>query len=324
MRTLKVSAKGWIKGILFNVATTCGMWKFFTRKVKPPKILMYHRLADSKIIPGISSANFEAHLQHLIKYYQVVPVEEIIAGDNNKAENANKVALTFDDGYVDFYEKAWPLLRKYNVPATVYITTEFVEQKQWMWPDKVRVMLNATSLTKVNIPHVGTLQLSEENFEKNWHCISDHCLTLQESERDSFLQDLIVLLDVTISDFPISDFSALTWQQLHEMEKEGLDIGSHTVTHPILTRIDDKQLKNELLESKRVIESHIATEIHGICYPNGMPNDVSDSVTKVAKECGYQYGLIAYTDNVDKNNKLKTNRIPAAENTAAFAFSLLA
>lgn len=323
MRNLKVSAKSWIKGILFTVATKSGMWKFFTRKAKKPKILMYHRLTDSTIIPGISSANFEAHLQHLCKYYQVVPVEEIISAANGKSENTNKVALTFDDGYVDFYEKAWPLLKKYNVPATVYITTDFIDQKQWMWPDKVRVMLNTTSLSQVEIPKVGILKLSEQNFEKNWHSISDHCLTLQERERDSFLHELVALLNVTISDFPTTDFAALTWQQLQDMQKEGLDIGSHTVTHPILTRINDDQLKSELMESKRVIENKLATEIKGICYPNGMPSDVSAAVTQSAQECGYHYGLIAYTDDVAKNNIFKTNRIPAAENNAAFAFSLL-
>ena len=323
MSEIKVSVKGWIKSLLFNVFSKVGLWHIFTNKAKTPKILMYHRLTNSNIIPGISTAKFEAHLQHLCNYYEVVSVEEIISDIKKNKYNANKIALTFDDGYVDFYEKAWPLLKKYNVPASVYITTEFIEKKRWMWPDKVRVMLDKTTLRKINIPLVGELQLTQQNFEKNWHIISDYCLSLTEFEREHFLLELTELLEVPIKECPTSDFSALTWEQLLIMQQEGLNIGSHTITHPILTSISNEQLTNELSESKCVIERMLNIEIKGICYPNGMPNDVSTVVIETAKNSGYSYGLIAYTADVSYTNLFKTDRIPASENIAAFAFSLL-
>lgn len=323
MSEIKISLKGWLKSLLFNVFSKARLWRIFTNKAKKPKILMYHRLTDSSIIPGISPAKFEAHLQHLCHYYEVVPVEDIISDVNNNKLNSNKVALTFDDGYADFYEKAWPLLKKYNVPASVYITTDFIEKKRWMWPDKVRLMLDKTMLDKVDIPSIGELQLIKQNFEKNWHIISDRCLSLTEFERNHFLLELTELLEVPIKELPTSDFSALTWEQLLIMQKEGLNIGSHTVTHPILTAIPHEQLTNELSESKRIIERMLNLEVKGVCYPNGMPNDVSTVVTESAKNSGYSYGLIAYTDDVSYTNLYKTDRISASENIAAFAFSLL-
>lgn len=323
MIRLKVCTKGWIKSILFNVFSKIGLWRLFTYKAKVPKILMYHRLTDSNIIPGISSAKFETHLQHLCTYYQVVSVEEIISDIENNNVNANKVALTFDDGYVDFYEKAWPLLKKYNVPATVYITTEFIEKKQWMWPDKVRVLLDQTKLANIDLPKIGNLQLIKENFEKNWHAISDHCLNLTETERNHFLNKLSEFLEVSLKERPTLNFSALTWEQLLIMQNEGLNIGSHTITHPILTNIPHKQLSDELAESKQIIERKLNIKVKGICYPNGMPSDVSTVVTQTAQESGYKYGLIAYTDEVMYSNLFKIDRIPASENIAAFAFSLL-
>jgi peptidoglycan/xylan/chitin deacetylase (PgdA/CDA1 family) len=323
MRDLIVSAKGWIKEILFSIASKIDLWKYFARKTNIPRILMYHRLTDSDIIPGITPIKFEDHLKHLCSYYDVVSVDEIISDVNNNQLNSNKVALTFDDGYVDFYEKAWPLLKKYNVPASVYITTEFIEKKRWMWPDKVRVMLDKTILERVYIPNVGELQLAKKYFDRNWHTISDHCLTLTELNRNCFFDELARLLRVSVNDYPTSDFSALTWEQLSLMHKEGLDIGSHTVTHPILTNIPNEQLTNELVESKREIENMLNLEVKGICYPNGMPSDVSTAVTETADRSGYCYGLIAYTDSDSYTDLFKTDRLPASENIADFAFSLL-
>ncbi len=142
-------------------------------------------------------------------------------------------------------------------------------------------------------------------------------------ERNRFLFELAEILEAPNEEYPISDFSALTWEQLRNMQKEGLNIGSHTVTHPILTSISYDQLTNELSESKSVIERMLNIDIKGICYPNGMPSDVSDEVTTAAKNSGYSYGLIAYTGDVSYTNLFKTDRIPASENIAAFAFSLL-
>jgi peptidoglycan/xylan/chitin deacetylase (PgdA/CDA1 family) len=319
----KVCAKEWIKRMLFNAFSTVGLWQLIANKARSSRILMYHRLTDNNIIPGISSEKFEAQLQHLCKYYDVVSIDEIISDIKNKQINAKKIALTFDDGYVDFYEKAWPLLKKYNVPATVYITTEFIDKRQWMWPDKVRVMLNNTAHTKVDVPTIGKLHLNEQDFEKNWHIISDCCLSLKEPDRNRFLIELAEILEVAIDEHPPINFSALTWEQLSIMSYEGLNIGSHTVTHPILTNISHEQLSFELSESKRIIEQKLDIEVKGVCYPNGMPNDVSSVVIEAARENRYLYGLIAYKDKVSYSDIFKTDRIPASENIAAFAFSLL-
>lgn len=323
MMRYKVCAKGWIKSILFNVFSGLGIWKLIANRATMPRILMYHRLTDSNIIPGISSDKFEAQLQHLCKYYDVVSIDEIISDIKSNEINDKKVALTFDDGYIDFYEKAWPLLKKYNVPATVYITTEFIDKRQWMWPDKVRVMLNKTAQVKVDAPTIGQLNLNEKDFEKNWHLISDHCLSLKEPERNRFLLELAEILEVAIGDHPPINFSALTWEQLRIMRDEGLNIGSHTVTHPILTNISHEQLSFELSQSKKVIEQKLDIEVKGVCYPNGMPSDVSSVVVEAARDNSYLYGLIAYKNDVSYRDIFKTDRIPASENIAAFAFSLL-
>jgi peptidoglycan/xylan/chitin deacetylase (PgdA/CDA1 family) len=311
-----------LKSILFQFFSKIGIWQYFINGSKGPKILMYHRLTDSDIIPGISTSLFELQLQYLCKYYNVVSVDEIVSDIQKNIFISNKVALTFDDGYVDFYAKAWPLLKKYNVPASLYITTDFVDQKMWMWPDKVRVMLDKTEHTNIKCSALGELELTELNFEKNWHAISDHCLTLSEFEREKFLLELSNAFEVPFPDIPSSDFSAVSWEELRLMINDGLDIGSHTVTHPILTRISQDELKIELLKSKQVIESELDIKIRGICYPNGMSNDVSVVVSRTSKDAEYSYGLIAYTKENNYSDIYQIDRISASENMPSFVFSL--
>ncbi|MFT5249442.1 MAG: peptidoglycan/xylan/chitin deacetylase (PgdA/CDA1 family) [bacterium] len=312
-----------LKNILFHSLSKVGLWRFLIKKSKTPKILMYHRLTDCKVIPGIELQTFEWQLQFLCKHYQVVSVEEINDDIKNNCIRANKIAITFDDGYVDFYEKAWPLLKKYNVPASIYITTDFIDKKIWMWPDKIRQLLRETRCKALKLPSGEKLLLTETDFDKNWNLIADYCLGVSELKRESYLVQLSSLLNVALSNIPPNEYSSLTWEQLSEMHQEGLDIGSHTLTHPILTNIHKEQLRCELLESKQMIETKLEAEVAGICYPNGMSSDVSVAVTKAAKNCGYSYGLIAYSENEPYQDEFRIDRISASNNMPTFAFSLL-
>jgi peptidoglycan/xylan/chitin deacetylase (PgdA/CDA1 family) len=323
MKTLLELGKGHLKSIMLIVFSTLGIWHYLVKKSSKANVLMYHRIVNGNSASGISYQAFEQHLKFLSKYYHVVGINEIILDKKNGTVNPQKVALTFDDGYFDFYTQAWPLLKKYNLPASIYITTDFIDGVMWMWPDKIRELLQRTSIKQVELSPLGRLYLDDQFVEKNWNTIADYCINLAIEEREAFIIELGNLLQINLPDPPSANYAGLTWLQLIEMKEEGLDIGSHTLTHPLLTTVSNEKLELELIKSKQIIEEKLNIEVIGICYPNGMHNDVSTKVIEVVKRCNYQYGLVAYSDNTKENDLFKIERLAASENLASFAFSLL-
>ena len=313
-------SKGCLKFFLFRILSSIGLWRQWIKPCNGPQVLMYHRVTRDEKVPGITPETFEKHLQLLNKYYQVVDIDTALT--TAKLETKAKIVLTFDDGYYDFYTQAWPLLKKYNFPASIYITTDFIDGDMWMWPDKVREILSKSSLDSITLANIGELALSAERYEDNWHRISDYCLPMLESERSGYIDDLAQLFGVELPKKPPQRFSGLTWTQLLEMQEAGLNIGSHTLSHPILTRISQEHLEQELAQSKQVIEEKLATTVKGICYPNGMQADVSENVINTAKKCQYHYGLIAYSQE-KSDSVFEISRIAASGDIAALAFSLL-
>lgn len=322
MPKLLERSKGYLKFFLFRILSYIGLWRHWIKQSNGPQVLMYHRVTRDEKVPGITPQIFEKHLQLLSKYYQVVDIDTAINTSKLESTAQAQVVLTFDDGYYDFYTQAWPLLKKYNLPASIYITTDFIEGGMWMWPDKVREILNQSALDNITLPNIGELSLSAEHYENNWHRISDYCLPMLETERSAYIDELALLFDVELPSRPPKRFSGLTWSQLQEMQADGLNIGSHTLSHPILTRISQEHLERELVQSKQIIEEKLTTTVKGICYPNGMQADVSENVINMAIKCQYQYGLIAYSHE-QSESVFEISRISASGDIAALAFSLL-
>lgn len=290
--------------------------------LKTPYILMYHRLTPENGT-SISVDNFEQHLIFLKNNCEVVPLAEAISGVNHETRGKLKVAITFDDGYDDFYNLAWPLLKKHNVPATLFITTGFIDKAVWLWPDKIDYILkNATSFS-AELEGFGDLTFTQETVLKAWHQLGDYCLVKPWEERDKLINQLANELGVTLPLLPTKGYQALTWSQIKEMANEGLNIESHTVTHPILSTLNPDELKQELSVSKQVIEENLNKPVHVICYPNGFARDISTLVEDHAKSCGYQYGVMACFDNQVKNNPYRIGRKSAAKEISTLAIGLL-
>src|SRR3989344_4458910 len=120
------------------------------------KILMYHRVDDKKIdiLPyyanlNVSIKNFEEQMRYLSKNYNVIPLNDIININKNK-KIKNSVIITFDDGYIDNYLYAYPILKKYNLPATIFLPTDFIENKKRYWLNKLYYLINKFNLLTNN------------------------------------------------------------------------------------------------------------------------------------------------------------------------------
>lgn len=288
-----------------------------------PVILMYHRTIDEPFVAGMSPAIFEEQLHYLKKYFRVIPLEQLIEEISNNSLQPYSVALTFDDGHEDFYRIAWPLLRKFNFPATLYVTTGFVDGTYWLWPDLMRYILLNSKKEILEISALNAKLSTEKSIVlTSWNTLGDYCLTLKREIRNDFLRALAEEAGITIPAQPVAPFKAISWQQVEEMHAQGLDLGSHTISHPILSNLTPEEIYEELKGSSEALAQHIGYYPNGICYPNGQANDINKHVLEQARLCHYKYGIVAYNRKLSTDECYLLGRVSAASNLRDFKLNL--
>jgi peptidoglycan/xylan/chitin deacetylase (PgdA/CDA1 family) len=312
-----------IKRLLLKAFERCGGFKLLQwRQRHRPVILMYHRIIDQHQIAGLAPAEFEQQLAYIAQRYRVVPINSLLQEVAEDRVQPYSLALTFDDGHCDFYQNAWPLLQKYQLPASLYVTTGFVDGSLWLWPDLLKYLLLTSPIKQFNLPSLGAISLAEPNFLTSWHQLGDHCLSLSSAARSDFIEQLAHSLNTAIPSAPLSPFTAVTWAQLQEMQQQGLDVGSHTVSHPILSSLSSPQLERELGAAGARIQAQLGQFPIGICYPNGRPCDINPQVTQMAQQLGYSYGLMGRNLGLDKNQPFVIGRLAAHHDFNYFKWTL--
>lgn len=281
-----------------------------------PRVLLYHRFIESEEKgSGITKNAFEQQLSILKKEFTVLSFCDYIQAVNSGMSFRKPIAvITVDDGYYDFYEIAYPLLKQYQLPATLFITTKFVDKEMWFWWDKIRYILVHGAAKECFFEYrdkgFNISVVSNDDIEKSWQFLADYCMRLPEDEKREFLGQLSVAMHVNLPASGPLEFKAVGWDEVAEMHKNGIEIGSHTLTHPILTAIDDNRLEEEVRFSKRVIEDRLHTIVNSFSYPNGKPGDYDKRVMEGAEKAGYTGAAIVDCDNrVTFNNAYIVTRL---------------
>ncbi|SDW59992.1 polysaccharide deacetylase family protein [Marinobacter mobilis] len=292
--------------------------KFLTRK--HPKILMYHRIGNE--LGRINVDEFRTQLKIIKKYFNPIALNDLVEISRYGNIPDNCVVITFDDGYYDFGELAFPLLKEECVPATLFLTTGFVDGNVWLWPDKLKYVLNNTDLKNVEIEGFDFDLVSKFDNHEAWNLIADYCLTLPDYKKTLLIESLFHKLEVVLPDSIPKSQSAVNWEKVNEFISNGIEIGSHSVTHPVLKNVDEKQLTYEVVNSKSRIFDMTGYEVQGFCYPNGMPEDFDERVEYAVRAAGYQYAISAYPGINPLNNRWAINRYPAQSNLENFEKNL--
>ena len=130
-------------------------------------------------------------------------------------------------------------------------------------------------------------------------------------------------MHVTAPDHPTSEYAPLTWTQILEMSKFGVDYGAHTCTHPILTKIDSQEALWEIKESKRRIEELIQRDIWAFCYPNGKKDDFNENIKAMVRECGFKCAMsMIYGMNNSETDPYALRRIADRETFIHFVHDI--
>lgn len=276
-------------------ATSNAFYFFKGRERRNCQILVYHRVNDEgdAMFPATPVSTFERQIGYLANNYDVYRLKDIIERIKHRDVPPNAIVITFDDGYYDNYTNAFPILTKYSVPATIFLATEVIGSGKLLWHDKVFSAFRDTRVECLE-DYFGAgaypLKTREEKLAAQGHVLRV-LFSLNDDERVVWVERLIEKLKA--GDVNNSDTSnlMLSWENVAKMQTGGIDFGSHSVTHPILSRVSISQLRSEIFESKRIIEEKLERPVVSFAYPKGGVGDFNQTTKTLLKEAGYHCAL---------------------------------
>lgn len=284
------------------VARTLGplvVWPLARRfTASEPRALMYHRFSDAPALRRTDAAGLRRHLDVICSRYEPVTFRELARRKANGGLDGGRppVAFTVDDGYRDFYRHAFPVLREMKVPATVFVTAGFVEERLWLWPDAVEYLIFNTRVPAAELRfRGGALRLDLSDAATRRRSWQDVAALVQNDTagRTELLPLLEQALDIKLPARTTPEYEAMTWSEIREMSDHGIEIGGHTWSHAFLPDLPADRLRYELEESRALLERKIDRPVTTFAYPNGLEADVTDAVRAAVAAAGYEAAAVA-------------------------------
>jgi len=313
-------------------------------------VLHYHRFSLEPKPAATLASVFEAQLAYLTRHYEIVPLRVIAGCLARRAPLPRRaLAITVDDGYRDFYEVAHPILQKFKASATIFIVADFVDRKCWIWTDKVRYLLRnaADSGRTVDLNTIVDLDVLSRGGLDGLHSVPSglageratgaagtSCLkhegdiasaadrinsglkSMPESQRDYAINILASRMGVSLPPDPPDEYAAVSWDQLRELSSCSVEVGSHSMTHPILIRESNERVRYEVNESKSKIERLTGCPVNMFCYPNG---DYEKRTVLEARRARY-LGAVTCRDglNSHRESQYELRRVHTVDEFARF------
>lgn len=317
-----------IKSILASFVYSSGLihWTLRRDPAANIAILMYHRIIPaSEVSKGIQAGmyvkpeTFEVHIQFLKKYFKIIPLSDLVF--NAKRQSKNFIdkpfcILTFDDGWHDFHDYAYPILKKHGTPATIFLPTDFIGTSKWFWTDRLTYLFlrqrDHKTSTIINQPSKNPLINELEKPNGSRESLVEQAIEMLKvhpvDEIESILSELSKRWNLNYNP---PGHAFLSWEEVREMRLSGLiSYGSHTASHRILTTLTEKEIKKELIDSKEKLigEKAVDKEYIPFCYPNGNYNK---NISGMVKEAGYSLAVTTESGwNTTDSNSFCLRRIP--------------
>jgi peptidoglycan/xylan/chitin deacetylase (PgdA/CDA1 family) len=285
--------KNRLKAAFFFCLYYSGLEWLFARaiRVRAVAILMYHGVCDrAPIPPGInfhlSSRAFERQMRALKQRYDVTSMSDVVAALRSGKPLKKGIALTFDDGYRNNAQYVNPVLKRLGLPFTVFVSTQYIGTGLWMPLNQIYWSWS-----------VGNLGLEEMRE------LRKQVRSRPVAEIPQLLNSIEVSLDLA-SGKAEESFAMLSWDEIRDMARAGVEFGSHTHSHCNMAVEDEQQQRKELLLSRELLQQYLGKPPHLFAYPYGRPENMSEisynNVTNSGFECAVsaEYGLV--TEHSDR------------------------
>jgi peptidoglycan/xylan/chitin deacetylase (PgdA/CDA1 family) len=308
------------------------------RQEHPCIILLYHRIVDNSskylnkgAVVHHHINDFKQEIPYFKRNFQILSMDEVVNHiKSGMGFRRPSIAITFDDGYLDNYTLAYPVLKKHGVPATLYLTTSLVGTMERIWTEQIGLAFLETPKGCFNFSALigdETVPIkTKEEKEKANSKVSEALKLRPDDERRELIQQLFEKLGVNEeSGRHFWERMMLNWDEIQEMRKDGITIGSHSHTHPILSRMPIQKAKDEILNSKRIAEKNVDVEVKHFSFPNGREEDFSEELRDYCREIGFESicSVIYGTNDASEGNAFTLKRVGAISPVSMLAGELV-
>jgi peptidoglycan/xylan/chitin deacetylase (PgdA/CDA1 family) len=266
------------------------------------RIINYHGIKNSSW--------FEDTLIILKSRYNMVSIDEIEDFYYNRGNLKNACHITFDDGDISFYNMVYPILKRHNIPATIFVSPNMCLEKKNFWFQEI-VDYNYTEMKKIISEY---LQIELKYLKQYSISAILKCLSIAQ------IWEIIEIYKKHFG-IPQKDPQNISVDQLLELEKSGLiKIGAHTINHPILANENDDNSEKEIIGSFQGLQEILGHEIKYFAYPNGYPNfDFGQREINILKNMNCKIAFSCEPGSFDiKNNTLSINRLGFSHGSKIF------
>jgi peptidoglycan/xylan/chitin deacetylase (PgdA/CDA1 family) len=283
---------------LLNMLT--GRFWFRWRRLTPGLyVVTYHRIGDkgrTDFDPNVfscTSKTFEQHLCFYKKYFDVVTPRQL----NGEVASFKKpvLCITFDDGYLDNFEIALPLLQKHGLNATFFVTSNYVKQVKIPWWDEIAWMLQNSDTKSFNLAWTGERQFDVAQIRSNNHNLHKFMTVIKSHSELSMQKKLVLLQNILAITFDIAGLTKplfMSESNVTEMKNAGMEIGGHTMNHPILSHLSASEQSIEINQNKQHLEGLTKQPVTTFAYPVGSYDCYDQDTLDILKKSGYK---IAFT-----------------------------
>jgi len=254
---------------------------------------------------------------HLASRFEPMPLSAIVNSiENQTALPSNAITVTVDDGYRDFLVHGHPIFHKYGIPTTVFVVAGFADGRLWLWHDQINHALLNTSRKSIRLA-LGHRSVefdlsTDQSRAKAFYTLCEELKAVPNDLRLNVLAQLGKIKDIEIPPEPPANWAALNWGELRALASLDVEIGCHTDSHPILSRLANwRDLDREIRGAKKLIEEKIGKPVRHFAYPNGRFIDIGPAAIRSVREAGYRSAVTCdWGLNSLKVEQLQIRRIP--------------
>lgn len=251
-------------------------------------IFIFHRvsLGDDPLLLGEpDAATFCKRLQWITSWFSVLPLDVAISKLRSSSLPSRAAAITFDDGYADNFDVALPILKKFGIPATFFIATGFLDGGR-MWNDNIIETVRRSSSRNLNLSELGLGEFSLSSMDERVLAINRLISKIKYLPMEDRLRITNEIADV--SNVKLPNDLMMTSSQILGLRDAGMQIGAHTVNHPILANIGLENARKEISMSKAYLENLIGDRVSLFAYPNGKPSiDYEVEHSHIVRDLGF-------------------------------------
>jgi peptidoglycan/xylan/chitin deacetylase (PgdA/CDA1 family) len=239
-------------------------------------VLCYHRIRDEPgphVTPGpwsITQDQFDDQVRLLTRHFDVIAPSDLLDGPDLRRQRL--VAVTFDDGYRDNYTLALPVLRSRGVRAGFFIATGFIDRPHPAWWDEIAWMVRSS--TRLGLPAGPWLArplglVDDMERQAAVGALSDIYKHLPADQTESFMESIGEATGSGRRESAAAQDDWMTWDMLRALRAAGMDVGGHTVNHPVLARLTEGQQQAEVEQCRSRLEAELGVHMRLFAYPVG-------------------------------------------------------